>query len=461
MKAYACLVLVCLTLPGFTGCATHADRAKVVRNAFYQGQLQTALEKSTPQTGWLKRQHDDDLQRLNQAMIHLASGDSQQSEQLLREVRDRFDHLEQKSLAEQTLALLSDDRRISYAGEEYERILIRVMLALSNLMHEGGDVHAYALQVAAKQQEMLQTKQVSPPQETSAPPDSTQEPPPPDQSGLASQLAIGSYLRAAVLESSPLDYDDVQRCRLQVASWQPDFRDAQIDLARAESGQHSAPGHGVVYLFALVGQGPYKEEDVAPVTTVSLLIADRILSAVGKYELPPNIAPVRIPVVVRAPQLVDNIAVASGGVLLGSTATLMNVGELAVQQQALERDRIIARAVARRIAKKGSVYAVKEGLRVEGSPEIDMLLTVAGIVWEASERADTRCWSLLPDRIQVLRLELPIGEQELTLTPQRDSRQRGTPQRVRVDVQDAKSTFVLTCIPHDRPVGQILVSDPR
>ena len=55
------------------------------------------------------------------------------------------------------------------------------------------------------------------------------------------------------------------------------------------------------------------------------------------------------------------------------------------------------------------------GLREEAQPqEAGMLsgglaLDVAGVVWEATESADTRCWGLLPDKIQVMRLELPAG----------------------------------------------------
>ena len=44
-------------------------------------------------------------------------------------------------------------------------------------------------------------------------------------------------------------------------------------------------------------------------------------------------------------------------------------------------------------------------------------LDVAGVVWEATESADTRCWGLLPDKIQVLRLELPAGTHQLALQP--------------------------------------------
>lgn len=47
----------------------------------------------------------------------------------------------------------------------------------------------------------------------------------------------------------------------------------------------------------------------------------------------------------------------------------------------------------------------------------NLAFDAAGVVWEATEAADTRCWGLLPDKIQVLRVELPAGEHELDLRP--------------------------------------------
>jgi len=444
-------VMTCVALLACAGCAIHRDHAVVLRQAYHQGDLQTALEQTDPSK---KRKFDDDVTKLNRAMVQLTSGSPDQAEKLLRETRDRFDHLAERSLAEEATSLVTDDRRLAYSGEEYENILIRVMLAISDLMQDANDVHAYALQVSERQQKLLQAAQ--PPSAETVPTATNQ-----DLAELTSQLAIGSYLRAAVLESSPLDYDDVQRCRVQVASWQPDFRDAKIDLARAETGRHSAPGHGVVYVLALVGEGPYKEEKAEIATTASLLIADRILSAIGKYELPPNIAPVKIPVVVRAPQTLEGINVSVDGQSLGSTATIMDVSKLAVEQNELARDDVIARAVARRIVKKAAVYAAKDGLNVERSPELDLLLTVAGVAWEATERADTRCWSLLPDRIQVLRVELPAGPQKLMLSPQSYSGGLAPGESVAVDVRDGKTTFVLANFPRRQAVGPIQVSQPR
>ena len=52
--------------------------------------------------------------------------------------------------------MLTDDNAKSYAGEDYEKILIRSFLALSNLMNGGEDALAYSLQVTDKQQQIIQ-----------------------------------------------------------------------------------------------------------------------------------------------------------------------------------------------------------------------------------------------------------------------------------------------------------------
>jgi len=438
------IVLLLQQMVILSGCASHADRAVSIRHSFYSGKLDTALAQTEIKDKG--KEHDADVIKLNRSMILLAGGDPVSSEKILREIRDRFDQLETKTVAQKVASLATDDRKLPYAGEEYEKILIRVMLAISNMMHDGGDVNAYALQIAAKQQQLLQTLQEK----------SKEKELEVDLATLNKQLAVGSYFRAAILESSPLDYDDVQRYRVQVANWQPDFRDAKIDLARAQTGRHSSPGHGVVYLIAFVGEGPYKEEAVEIPTTASLLIADRILSAVGKYELPPNIAPVKIPVVVRTAQQIESVAVFEQDKLLGTTATLMDISSLAVEQNRLQRDDVLARAVARRIVKKGTVYAMKSGLQVEKSPEIDLLLTVAGVAWEATERADTRCWSVLPDRIQVLRFELPAGTHQLNFAARLRGTHTGKTTPVSVNVVNGKTTFLLSVLPEDQVIGKVL-----
>ena len=110
------------------GCSTHSKRLMEPRSLYHQGQMdecRVRLEK-------LAKNHrsDRDVAKLDLAMVDLISGRPKQAEQLLREVRDRFEYLEQDSLAEKTLSVWTDDQQRAYAGEDYEKILVYAFLAL-------------------------------------------------------------------------------------------------------------------------------------------------------------------------------------------------------------------------------------------------------------------------------------------------------------------------------------------
>ncbi len=83
------------------------------------------------------------------------------------------------------------------------------------------------------------------------------------------------------------------------------------------------------------------------------------------------------------------------------------------------------------------------------------------MAWEASEGADLRNWTLLPDRIQVLRVELPVGEYQLNLQPlglYNEVYQANATEAV--TIADGANTFVMAAFPTPRLVGKILVSEP-
>ncbi len=439
--AAACLWLGAVLLSvASPGCASYADRVAPVQKHFLTGDMASA--RTEIDLLLKKPKRDADALLLDQAMIELAAGRPKDAERLLRTVRDRFDHLEQKSAAEAVTSMLTDDTRLAYAGEDHEKVLVRAFLALSNLMSDGGDAEAYSLQVSAKQQELI----------TRA--GGLEEHP----ELASSQVALGPYLRAMLQEESRLDADEVIRNRAMVASWQPDFRDAQVDLARAESTAHCAPGNGVIYLFALVGRGPSRQERLEIPTQAALLVADRIVSAVGKHELPPTIAPIRVPVVVRRNNRIDHLQVAVDDQPTGATATLVDVGLLAETHFQAKSPEIIGRAVARRVLKKATVYAAKEVTGAASAPGLDIALTLAGVAWEATEAPDTRCWSLLPDKIQVLRIEAPAGEHEITLTPADKYGRFGYPAVAKVGVTAGRNTSVLVNFPDSHLVGKVLTS---
>ncbi|HBT75807.1 MAG TPA: hypothetical protein DEB39_02530, partial [Planctomycetaceae bacterium] len=395
-----------LLLAVVVGCASHGDRLRLIRASFYQGDMESARAGIDEH---LKRpkQREGDVLKLDQAIIDLTTGNTRQAESTLREVRDRFELLEQKTAAEGIGSMLTDDNAVAYAGEDYEKVLIRVFLALANLMHDGGDAGAYALQVGQKQDRIVQSATKM---RTSG--DSEEEVNP----KLAyKRVPVGVYLYGVMREGTLMNYDDAVRSYQTVVEWLPEFEQAQHDLERARSGVHSKPENGVVYVFGLVGRGPYKEQVNAEVSQTALFAATMIINALGSRSVTPGIAPVLIPMVVQPRNLVGKLKVEAeweeeNVVCLSETIT--DVGKMAEEQCAAVETQTIARAVARRAVKKGILYGIKEA--TDANPYVSLAMDIGGMIWEGRETADTRCWGLLPETIQVARLELPAGDRRIT-----------------------------------------------
>ena len=195
-------------------------------------------------------------------------------------------------------------------------------------------------------------------------------------------------------------------------------------------------------------------------TSTSLLIADQLLSTQLGTTLPPTVAPIKVPRIVAAPGAAGSVQVAIGDWAAGQTETITDVSQMAVGQCEAMRPLRLARAVARRTAKKGTIYGFKQGLGLrEGLPSL--ALDVAGVAWEASENADTRCWSLLPDRIQVLRLELPVGSHTLLLRPlDRQGQSLGPSVPQTVTVVDGRNTYLFMQATDAGLVGRPLTNTP-
>jgi hypothetical protein len=413
-----------------------------VRHHFYANDLTAAEEVLDKE---LQRgRGDDNVLSLEKGTVLLASGQAAQAEQVFRKVRDEFDFLEQQSLAETSLSMLTDDQQLAYSGEDYERVLLRGYLALANLMQGGGDAEAYCLQVLDKQSQIIQEGVL---QDGSNP------------KAVYQHVALAPYLRAALREESHRDFDDVSRYREMVVSWSPAFQAGQDDLARARFGRHSAPGHGVLYVFALVGQGPFKQEVEEVPSTAAVFAANATLAATGHKTLPPIVAPIKVPRVVASPRIVSDLVVSVNGTPSGVTSTLTDVSEMAIRQCEAERPQVVGRALVRRAIKEASVQATKQSMGAAEDSWEAALLETAGLVWQFTENADTRCWGLLPDRIQVLRLELPAGEYDLAIQP-RDARKQtiGVAARTRVSLVDGRNTYLLTNFPGPSPVGAVLSS---
>ena len=429
----SCLILL------VAGCATHTDRVREARQAFFQGDLEAAVTRLRTE---IERDGDDrNALELDLAVAELFSGESASAERRFRDVRDRLDYLEQKDVREGIASYLTDDTRLPYTGEDYEKVMLRAMLAATNLLNGGGDVRAYCLQVNEKQNEILQRQNSA----TTAP-------------IALSRVAFGAYLDGIVREASHANQDDVHQSFTKVASWQPNYPYLQADLMRARLGTHSAPGHGALHVIAFVGQGPRKEEAVAVPTSQMLLMADQMISAFSDHAVPPTIAPVKVPKLVPGYSGAHGVRVAVNGQAAGITATITDVSQIALDQFDAQFPHIVARSVARRVVKKGTIYAAKDALAVSNDWS-SLLLDAAGVAWEAAETADTRCWSFLPDKIQVLRIELPVGQHRVSLQPQFGLHHSAITESTSVNIRDGQNSYCIAYFPTQRIAGKILVAE--
>ena len=132
---------------------------------------------------------------------------------------------------------------------------------------------------------------------------------------------------------------------------------------------------------------------------------------------------------------------------------------MAVEQYDAIYPQVIATAVVRRVVKKGVVYGTKEAIGGKRNSLLNFGLDAAGVAWEATEAADTRCWGLLPDKIQVLRVELPAGTHQIAL---QTAGTHGVGRRAvaAITIVNGRNTYVLANFPDAQLVGKIVTNLP-
>lgn len=108
---------------------------------------------------------------------------------------------------------------------------------------------------------------------------------------------------------------------------------------------------------------------------------------------------------------------------------IVRLQSLAAKQLQDEMPAIVTRQVVRLVAKE----ELRQQMSRKGG---DVGNILAGLYNIASEKADTRSWSTLPDSIHILRLDLAPGQHEVDLSI------NGTNQTITVDINEDRQTLV-------------------
>lgn len=115
------------------------------------------------------------------------------------------------------------------------------------------------------------------------------------------------------------------------------------------------------------------------------------------------------------PDYVDSFQPAGRVEVVGGGREGAVVGEAELSAVALERFEgerleILAKALLRAVAKHEVAERVEEEVEEEDETAGEVAGALANVVAVLTERADTRCWHLLPDRISLHRISLPPDE---------------------------------------------------
>ena len=409
----AVLFLLLAAIAHLPGCARSVATMDSARQAFAIGDLTTASVTIKEVASDSLRMKD--AAELDMAVIELSAGNASAAERRLRALRDRFDAAPKINPLKETAAVLTDDNAKAFRPAGYEEVMIRTMLAVCSLAGDQVDAESYTLQAINRQ-----TKLAAQAERWGL-----------NGGNIYQPIAIAPYLRGVLREATHHDYDDASRYYKLASSVRPEFAAAATDIARSNNGTHSAQGNGVLYVISCVGRGPVLQETVAPTTTATLAIASSVLNSATNQthnedntdedednDVPalPNIASVKVPEVFIPQSPVASVGIMVDGTPVGKTETLTNVAELAIRQNAAEMPWTIARAIVRRVTKEAAVASIGDAMGLEGTAG-SLFHFVTASAWSGIEKADTRCWGLLPREIQVLRAELPAGDHNVRCMP--------------------------------------------
>ena len=427
-----------------------------VRESFYAGDYPGALEKLEE----FERDDSDNRHRwqLEKSIVQLAQGDADGAAESLRAARDRmkdfdrYDHTAFTSVsrvAQSAQSVLTDDNALDYEPRDYETQLVYAMLAALELVRGGGDAQAYSLQGLERAQ-TIQADIAKDTDQLYAEISEYRDLFGDNPKETYRLVGFGDFVRATLLEESPTRVSEAERAYVRAFQFSPDYPYVDEDLARVRGEVRPADGTGALWILTLTGRGPFLEETVVAHPSEALLL---ILKQIWSYQQDRITWP--IVTGIRVPELrfyVDNPAdvhVEVDGAEAGVTGTLTDIEKTAEIEFDAMHDMVVARAVFRRAVKLVMGEVVKDQVEATQNRGWESLLIDLGVaIWSGTERADLRSWSLLPARLQALRVELPPGTHTVRLRAGNAAGAAvGPPVELQVRVQQGYNTYLLGMAP--------------
>lgn len=403
MSTIAVSTIAVLTI-AMAGCASYTDETKVIRSEFIQGDYSASLaniDKSSLKTSSSSKL----LYFLERSMILDRLGDADRSRSDLLKADSLADKLYTVSISKTAASFVVSDDVADYSGEDYERIAIQTMLALSFI----GDGDLPNAQVAARR---INSKLA----EINGSYGNGKK-------SAYSEDAFAHYLAGMIHEARGDDDNAIVEYGKAVSLYDSDYR---------KFSDGSKPGGLIEAYYRLLLQRRRSDKIPAlkkahPAETSA---ADISIAAAGDN-------PAQISVIHEIGQISPKVSVSS---MIGTGAQIVRLSfpmiqfhyrgygatgialanrwlpaSLAADMDAIgaqclddKKARIIAKGITRAFIKGAIVEETRRNFG-EGAALLANLVTIA------TETADTRGWTLLPGRFLVTRAWLPAGKYMLTV----------------------------------------------
>lgn len=418
------LAVLCLLLV-FVGCGTYADRSRKIRESVESGNLDKAMglvpvDESTT----------DVLDLLERGLLLLYAGQPVEAAKLFDRANTRIEDLYTKSVSREALAFLTNDATLDYTGYPAEQVLLHTYAALAYLEH--GDLQS-ALVEARRASGRLQALE------------ELRE----DKKGYSDD-AFAEWIAAMLYAEDDDANSCLVSCRRALAAFDEarelfglavpaefvrdytvwarryGFGEEAVALEErfgtiAEDAREPLPGYGEVVLVYESGWVDRLEESRVDFPILENDDDDddyarRVYMRGGRrhYVVRDDVEvkywlSVALPYVKSQPTtLVD------ARMIVGDLAThtepvhdVSGIFRLTFEEGSANRT---IRTIARGIAKYLAVQVVKNEREKDGKKvENEVAGFLANLFASATERADTRSWTMLPDRIHLARLAVPAG----------------------------------------------------
>ena len=398
-----------------SGCATYSDSFGVVERSLATGNYETALSAVEKHAG---SRTERVLYLLNKGMVLRMKHDFAGSNESLEAAKVEMERLYAASVSENALSFVVNDATVSYAGDDYEQVLVHLYMALNYLeLGQLNEARVEALQVDIKLREIGEHIPDSKFTEDALSRYLTgliyEELGEWDDAMIAYRKSYEAYKRYQAnfgLEMPDmLKHDLVRVARRQGLSDEADQYSGEFGIETEPENESGAAQQGELIFVLNNGLAPIKRERA--VTTSGPPPSVVVDAATHKQArlAQPVVVNIALPYYESRPVKVLNARVS----VLGKQTTTQVMEDVdAIARASLDSrmPAITARSVARAIAKGAIQESVDRAGSRDSDPAVELLgsffVRVAAIV---TERADTRSWLTLPANLQLARLALPPG----------------------------------------------------